>query len=517
MRRAFRSHPPPALSDELTQFTELQRTLRERWELLPTLDQGPRDVVIIPSLSLDGLAMTNIAGVTHYEERMLFALSLLRHPRARLVYVTSEPLHPSTVDYHFSLLQGIPTAHAKSRLTLLSTYDASSRPLTKKILERPRLIERIRRAIQPSRAHMTCFTSSPLERTLAVQLGIPLYGLDPALLHLGTKGGSRACFKDAGIQHPDGIEDVEKAEDIPRAIAELWERAPSTRRVVLKHAQGFAGEGNAVVNLEAVADVAPGTTSTAARASRIADHLATLRCNHSFPTWEQFATEFERQGGGVAEVFIEGKRKTSPSGQISITPTGQLQCLSTHDQLVGGPDGQTYEGCRFPASEFYRMAIQDDAMAVGNVLRDRGVIGRAAVDFVAVERGPGDWEHYAIEINLRMSGTTHPLMILRMLNGGTFDTETGRFVTGRGEPRCYVSSDSIQSEQYRGLLVDDLLDIAAVHELHYRPWTDTGVVFHLMGALSEYGKVGITAIGRTHKEARQFFDSTRRCLDAETA
>lgn len=517
MRRAFRSTPPPALDDELTKFTELQRTLRERWELLPTLDQGPRDVVIIPSLSLDGLAMTNIAGVSHYEERMLFALSLLRHPRARLVYVTSEPLHPATVDYHMSLLQGIPTAHARGRLTLLSTYDTSSRPLTQKILERPRLIERIRRAIEPSRAHMTCFTSSPLERTLAVQLGVPLYGLDPALLHLGTKGGSRACFKEAGIRHPEGIEDINNTRDIPRAIADLWEEVPATRRMVVKHAQGFSGEGNAVVNLETLADVAPGSGDRATRVSRIEEHLATMRCNRSFPTWQDFANEFDRQGGGVAEVFIEGRRKTSPSGQISITPTGELQCISTHDQLVGGPDGQNYEGCRFPASEFYRMAIQDDAMAVGSILQKRGVIGRAAVDFVAVERGPGDWEHYAIEINLRMSGTTHPLMILRMLNGGKFDTETGRFVTGRGEPRCYVSSDTIQSEQYRGLLVDDLLDIAAVHELHYRPWTDTGVVFHLMGALSEFGKVGITAIGRTHKEARHFFELTQRVLDTETA
>ncbi len=516
-RRLGRTRPIPS-NDLLTRFAELQHGLRERWELLPTLDQGPRDVVIIPSLSLEGLAMTNIAGVTHYEERMLFTLSLLRHPRARLVYVTSEPLHPAIVDYHLSLLQGIPTAHAKSRLTLLSTYDSSPRTLTEKVLERPRLIERIRKAIHPDVAHMTCFTSSHLEQRLAVQLGIPLYGVDPSLLPLGTKGGSRGVFKEANIPLPPGVEGLDHADEIADAIAALWAEQRQAKRMVVKHAQGFSGEGNAVIPLGPLADVAPGKGSERERREAIKAHLETLEINRSFPTWSSFAEEFERQGGGVVELFVEGARKRSPSGQISITPAGGLRCVSTHDQLIGGPDGQTYEGCRFPADAAYRMQIQEDALAVGEVLRGRGVIGRAAVDFVTVEdpEQPGVWSRYAIEINLRMSGTTHPLMILRMLNGGSYDAGTGMYVTGRGEPRCYVASDTVQAEHYRGLLVEDLLDVAAVHELHYRPWTDTGVVFHLMGALSQYGKVGFTAIGRTAEEAQSFFNATRRCLDEET-
>ena len=40
----------------------------------------------------------SIDGVIHYEERMLFTMMLLRHPRARLVYVTSQPLHPAMID-----------------------------------------------------------------------------------------------------------------------------------------------------------------------------------------------------------------------------------------------------------------------------------------------------------------------------------------------------------------------------------------------------------------------------------
>ncbi len=97
--------------------------------------------------------------------------------------MTSQPVHPMILDYYFQLLAGIPASHARSRLTLLCAYDASPRSLTEKILERPRLIERIREGIQDrSRAYLTVFNSTPLERRLAVLLGIPLNGVDPDLV-----------------------------------------------------------------------------------------------------------------------------------------------------------------------------------------------------------------------------------------------------------------------------------------------------------------------------------------------
>ena len=144
--RAFKSSPPLTGVDELKRYHELQHVLEERWRLLRDIDAGPRDVVVIPSLSLDGFAASSIPGFHLYEERMLFTLMLLRHPRAHLVYVTSQPVHPAALDYQISLLTGIPTAHARERLTMIACHDSSPRPLTEKILERPRLIERIRRA-----------------------------------------------------------------------------------------------------------------------------------------------------------------------------------------------------------------------------------------------------------------------------------------------------------------------------------------------------------------------------------
>ncbi|MCP5109567.1 MAG: carboxylate-amine ligase, partial [bacterium] len=121
--------PPPATAElEAAQFEQLQQTLVGRWLALHEIESEPRDVVVVPSLSLDGFQLAAIPGITHYEERMLFTLGLLRHPRARLVYVTSQPLHPAMLEYYLALIGGIPTALTRGRLTLVSCYDTSPRP-----------------------------------------------------------------------------------------------------------------------------------------------------------------------------------------------------------------------------------------------------------------------------------------------------------------------------------------------------------------------------------------------------
>ena len=98
----------------------------------------------MPSFTLDQEELTKLDGAAFYEERLLFLLIRLRNPRAHVTYVTSQPVHPLILDYYLHLLAGVPASHARARLTMLCAYDSSPRPLTQKILERPRLIERIR-------------------------------------------------------------------------------------------------------------------------------------------------------------------------------------------------------------------------------------------------------------------------------------------------------------------------------------------------------------------------------------
>ena len=100
------------MADERARFRELQAGFAKAWSGLAADPKAPRTVVVLPSLSLDAEVMTRISGVHHYEERMLCMLLLLRLPRTRLVFVSSQPVADSTIEYYLSLLPSVPHTRA---------------------------------------------------------------------------------------------------------------------------------------------------------------------------------------------------------------------------------------------------------------------------------------------------------------------------------------------------------------------------------------------------------------------
>jgi hypothetical protein len=488
-------------------FEDLQARLNQMFQGFSDPD-APRTVVIVPSLSMDREVLANISGAHHYEERMLCYLMLLRLPRTQVIYVTSYPIPEPIIDYYLHLLPGIPAQHARKRLTLLSCHDGSRTALTAKIIERPRLQQRIREAISdPASAYMICFNVTELERDLALSLDLPIYGCDPDLLSLGSKSGSRKIFREAGIAMPEGFEDLATADEVADALVELKARRPGIRRAVVKLNEGFSGEGNAVFAYQGAPE---GPQLRAWALERLPD----LAFEAKDMTWELFQEKLALMGG-IVEEFIEGEVKQSPSAQFRVDPLGNLEPVSTHDQVLGGESGQVFLGCTFPADEHYRLDIQEDGLKAARALADKGVRGRFAIDFLSVKEGD-EWRHYAIEINLRRGGTTHPFMMLEFLTDGCYDPKTGSFLTPAGHPRCYYASDNLESSLYRGLTPPDLIDIAALNRLHFDGACQQGVVFHLIGALSEFGKLGVLCIAPTHQQAEALYRRTTEVLDRES-
>jgi PGM1 C-terminal domain/Pre ATP-grasp domain/ATP-grasp domain len=488
-------------------FVSLQQRLRPMFERLVADEHAPRTIVVVPGLSMDAETLAMIDGVRHYEERQLSMLMWLRLPNTRVVFVTSEPLDPIIIDYYVSLLQGVPSAHAHRRLTLLSTHDASPTTVTRKILERPRLVERIRAAIvDPACAHLSVFNATELEARLAVRLGIPLYACDPDLAHWGSKSGSRGVFRTAGVTYADGAEDLRDLVDAAEAIAMLKQQDPGLRRCVIKHNHGFSGEGNAVFDF----DDAQGAVSVDWVRRELPSRL---RCEAKGKHYEQYAEKF-RSMGGIVESWIEGPDKCSPSVQLRVNPLGQLELISTHDQVLGGETGQVYLGCTFPASESYRRALHQAGWRVGEVLRDRGVLGRFGIDFVSHRTATG-WRHVAIEINLRKGGTTLPFHMLQFLTAGRYDPDVAIYVTPLGQSRCYYATDTLQRASYRRFTPEDLIDILVSRRLLFDDTRQRGVVFNLLGALSEFGKLGVVCIAESIPEARVLFGETVSVLDRE--
>lgn len=497
-------HKPPSSE----QFHLLQERMKSVFEAVFSDPLQERTVVVVPSLTLDAETIGTIQGAHHYEERMLCLLMLLRYPRAKLIFLSSTQVDESIVDYYLHLLQGIPSTHARERLRMMHCHDASARSLTEKLLERPRLLERIRHEINNREtAHLTCFTVTDLERRLALELDIPIFGCDPELEHLGSKSGSREVFREAGVPIAPGSENLRDMDDAAEALAELKRQHPETRRAAVKINEGFSGAGNAIFRFDGAPE-GDGLLPWVKKELR-----PRLDYEADDMDWDLFTQKFESMEG-IVEAFIEGDNKQSPSVQLRVEPNGSLVEASTHDQVLGGHTGQVFIGCRFPADRAYRGDIQRYAKRAGDVMKKRGVLGRFAVDFVSVPTEAG-WEHYAIEVNLRKGGTTHPFLMLQFLTDGRYDETDGVFRTLAGEPRTYFASDNLKSERYKGLTPTDLIDIAVRRRLHFHGATQEGVVFHLIGALSEFGKLGVVAVGETLERAQELYDRTVEALDEE--
>ena len=494
--------------DSQAEFNRLQKKLVPLWKSIERFSQDPQTIVVVPSMSVD--AISSGAVIQAYEERFLFLLLLLRQPRARLIYVTSQTILPSIIDYYLDLLPGVIPSHARQRLFLLSPMDGSVRPLSDKLLARPRLIERIRSLIMdPDRAHLVPFNTTNREKELALRLGIPMYGADPKFFPMGTKSGCRKIFTEENVPHPLGHEDIGSEEELLNAITQMRARKPSIEQVMVKLNEGVSGEGNAIVDLNALP--VPGSSKEVAM---LQERLRSMQFELEGVTYDSYMSKLQERKA-VVEERIMGEEFRSPSVQLRVTPLGAVELLSTHDQLLGGPSGQSYLGCVFPADTGYAALITREAAKVGRRLAKEGVIGRFALDFVVL-RSNGKWEPYAIEINLRKGGTTHPFLTLQFLTDGTYDPDTAIFTAPNGRQKFFVASDHVESPQYRTLTPDDLFDIVVRHNLHFGQTRQTGVVFHMMSALGELGRMGLTAVGNSHEEAKATYDRAIAVLNEET-
>jgi hypothetical protein len=485
-------------------FHALQDRLQSIWPSMTLRTTRPqlRTVIVVHAMPDDMLPASLAPVFPAYEERFLcLVLSLLRAPGSRVVYLTSQPVLPEVVDYWFGLVRGLDTAEARSRLFLVSPVDGSPRSLTAKLLDRPRLLARIRRlVVDPDLAIIVPFMTREDEARLALALDVPIYGSRPELWALGSKSSGRRIFSEEGVPLPAGVEGVRTRADLRDALRLLREARPGLAHAVVKLDQAAGGLGNASIplldeDLGAAVDALEPEDGDASR--------------------EAFLAELEGQGG-VVEERLNGIEMRSPSVQLRASPAGEVEVLSTHDQVLGGPGGLSFVGSRLPADPSYVREITGYAERVGRRLAREGVLGRFALDFVVVRDAAGAWHPHAIEINLRSGGTTHTFMALQALTDGVYDASRGVFEDAEGRARCYTASDHLEAPEYARLTPHDLFDILDERGVGWDESSATGVAFHMVSALAVAGRVGATAIAETPAAADARLDDARRVLDEET-
>ncbi|ROO50962.1 hypothetical protein EDC02_5824 [Micromonospora sp. Llam0] len=477
--------------------------------LASLLDRDPDvedlTVVGVPSITLRPEELEKIPGAVHFEQRLLYLVQVLRARRARLVYVSSQAIEPAVVDYVIGILPSLDASEAYRRLTLLDCADSSPVPLADKILQRPALVAGIRQAIaDPADAYLVTYTSTTVEQELASRLGIPLFACDPRLSQLGLKSGARKLMRCAGVPIPDGFEDLRSETDVVDALVALRSAHPALCGAVVKLNDSFAGAGNALFSYR-------GAPSAGLRTWVRANLLSRLRIPPT-ETWTSFREKLGASGG-VVEVYVDAAGTRSPSVQLELRPDGVVRTISTHDQILAGPTGQTFVGCTFPANGMYRRQIGELAQRTGRELAAIGVVGPVSIDFIVDADNP-DTASFALECNLRMGGANAPFMFMHGLVQGRYDHATGSYLTRDGEERCYRAADRLHLPRLSGLSPQQAIDAVTKAGLRFDHQRCTGVLLYALGTVREFSKLGVLAIGSTPQEAEQLFDRTVSVLTA---
>jgi hypothetical protein len=496
-------------SDVKSIFEALQLNFRNKSQNYFN-DNLEKTVVVVPSLTLDYEILSKIKGHFYYEERMLCMLMLLKSVKTNITFVSSLPISPLIIDYYLHMLPNVDVEDCRKRLTLINCYDSSSLPLINKILNRPRLVQRIKESIHnPENSHLVCFNVTEYEMTLSSKLNIPLYGSHPDLNYLGSKSGCRKLFKTCGLLFPYGFEDIYSVDDICTSLHKIFENDCYSKKAVIKVNEGFSGDGNAIFSYEGI------PSEKENQLAWIKEHLkSNLKIVAKKLKYKDFIQKIATMGG-IVEAFLEGEKMASPSVQCRIEPNKNACIISTHDQVMGGECSQVFLGATFPANEEYAAHLSTISEPLAKFLANLGVLGRFGIDFMSIKKD-NVWQHFAIEINLRKGGTTHPFLMLQFLTNGNYDAKSGEYYLPNGEKRFYFATDNIQNNQYKGLTPIDLLDIVFLHNLHYNHDNAQGVMFHLISALSQYGKIGLVSIADTKEKAIDYYKKVIEILNHET-
>jgi hypothetical protein len=437
--------------------------------------------------------------LAHYEDRLpalehryLNSLLLMnRVADCELLFLCSEAPAPEVMEYYRSIVPAASAERMARQARCVTLADGSARSLASKLLDRPDVVEAIRRTIGDRLALIEPWNVTEDEVAVARAIGAPINGSMPELWPLGFKSAGRKLFTAAGVSVPIGREDVRGVDDVLAAIEAIRAARPAVRGVVVKLDDSGAGDGNMVVSLrDDAGDPRPDD-----------DLRATVA---GLPGWylEELA------GGGVVEELVEGDGFCTPSAQVDLSPGGEATILATHDQICGGDNGQVYLGCVFPADPDYAVELARHGLAVGVELGRAGAVGRASVDFVAARDDRGSWDLRALEINLRKGGTTHPYAALRNLVPGSYDCDLGRWVVDAdGTERAYRATDNVVDPAWEGRSPQSVIDAVRAAGLQFDPDRGTGVVLHMLACLAVDGRFGATAIGTSRAHAGDLFEA----------
>lgn len=508
-------------------FASLKRQLFLYEKIARDNYRGERTIIVLSGLNFNFMELRKTPSLARYEEKFLFFLFLLRFSRTRIIYVVSQSINEFLIDYYLRIISDDEKERKdmRRRLVIVNVKNGARKPVAYKVLKKPSAVKKIESYIVDYKTtYIQCYNPSRYEKEVAIKLGVPLYGVDVNLNYYGTKSGSSLVFKKSKVPQAPGYRNLKTKEDLIISIAKLIYNYPAQRELILKIEDLPAGEGNVIFSIEklkyysktkeftSLAKIEMNVKKYLGRCCLRSGKLPHKKFSYYFATIYDYFREFEKTGG-IVELYLEGAEKYSPSCQVRIFPNRKIRVISTHEQVLVGEFKTEYAGCSFPANVIYRSKITNYGHQVGQYLAKKGVIGRFAVDFLAVKEKKNDkFKLYAIEINLRKGGTTHPYILARSATGALYNRRTGLLSVGK-KNIFYYASDNIVNPKWKHHSAKELIQILDRAGLGFDKIKKRGVILHLFGFFKSNGRFGATFVDVSQKRVEKLYQKTIKLLN----
>jgi predicted ATP-grasp superfamily ATP-dependent carboligase len=402
-------------------------------------------LIVLPSLSLPEEQLKGIEGLIFYEHRMLWTLLLKRYVK-KITFLSSKPVSQEYKKYLFKL--GNIHQSDQEDIVFISTNKISNN-LSYNILNNEKLITKIQKEIKnPLKTLLLPFISTKVERNLSIKLGIKLMGSSKSINEWASKYGNHIIFKETNTPTPMISPNLKSFKEVELE----FNNCNPSKKYLLKLNYGVSGKGNFNLNKETI---------------------------HNLENLDY--TE-----GSIIEEFIEDI-KNSPSVQGYIDNNANVKILSTHEQILD-ETGMVFQGSLFPASK--KNQKRDDYLSSKGrrFFKKQILYWFFALDFVETEKGV-----FAIEINLRQGGTTHPFFMSKLITNSRY-CERNLQLSYNNELLYYLSNDNFKSKFNK---FGDILDIFKNRGILYDDYKKEGVVFHMTSALKDFNKIGYVIISKS--------------------
>jgi len=457
--------------ERLAQWKAKQQAFSEEW---PATKTQKRVIVHVASMTVDERQRRSIHNLSIFQNRQLSRLTDLADPNVDVVYLVPAPLPEEVRDYYTKLLAvgGVQNAASRFRFICPENYNRlpSQLSLAAQLLYSPRALKRIITFIGNRPAYIVPNAVGADDVRVSMRLKLPLLGPDDRLATLySSKSGCKRIFASAQVNMPPAAYDIYSTDDCFQALTRLVVRYPNVKRWLFKMDDEFGGRGHAWIDMSHVnctqeiqafnamypnaaeiieedEEVAEASEDLRLRVKaelmKVVPRRVCLAVKTAYRSWDEYMDAFAHCGGVIEA--CPATVDSSPSANLFIEPTGDVNLVSTQEQLFGA--AYCCEVTLCPATSLPPGAMRAAALAVGKVCYQKGITGYVGVDFVVFRDEHTDsLRLWAVDLNLRMTSSCCGFQMFSFLtHGGKLDPRTGTYSIGE---RAQKESDSKENAQ----------------------------------------------------------------------